>query len=145
MQCDLCGTSGNLVKAKIEGTILNVCTKCGSFGEVMQSKFPTRAAPHIQEKKKDLFMIAADYASIIRTAREQMGLKQDELATRLHEKASIIQKLETGEMAPSIPLAKKLEEFFHIKLIITYNEEPVETKKASGSELTIGDILLKRG
>ncbi len=145
MQCDLCGISGNLVKAKIEGTILNVCTKCGSFGEVLQSKIPIRAAPHILEKKRDLFMIAADYAGIIRTAREQMGLKQDELAARLHEKASIIQKLETGEMAPSILLAKKLEDFFHVKLIITYNEESVEVKKTSGSELTIGDVLLKKG
>lgn len=144
MQCDLCGISGNLVKAKIEGTILNVCTKCGSFGEVLQSKTPARAAPHIQEKKRDLFIISADYACIIRKAREQMGLKQDELATRLHEKASIIQKLETGEMAPSILLAKKLEDFFHIKLIITYNEESVEIKKAPSSELTIGDVLLKK-
>ncbi len=142
-QCELCGKEENLARAKIEGTLLNVCTKCAVFGELISTPKPI-ARPVHSERKKDIFIITPDYAPLIRKAREQAGLKQDELASRLHEKASLLQKMEVGDIAPSMALAKKLEDFFRIKLIIPYTEESRETKKGANTELTIGDILLKK-
>ncbi len=130
MQCDLCGSTKNLVRAKIEGTELIVCQECAKFGTVLGPiktkpekpkqepvKQPTK--PSIEE---EILIINPDYPAIIKKAREKLGLKQSEFAKLIKEKESVVHKLETGELEPSIKLAKKLEHVLKIKLIEQYHE-----------------------
>lgn len=150
-QCDLCGKDNAPTKARIEGTLLQVCTACAAFGEIVQTgqKLEVRGRKSTDPKlptidhrpiTSDLRMITPDYAQKIKTAREKEGLKQEEVAQRINEKVTLIQKVEAGT-PPSIPLAQKLEQFFKIQIIIPYTEERVQKETEKTSELTIGDIL----
>jgi putative transcription factor len=60
--------------------------------------------------------VAQDYDEIIRSARESEGLSQSELAKKLNEKASLIQKLEQGQTLPSDDVQSKLESELGIEL-----------------------------
>ena len=60
--------------------------------------------------------LAQDYDELIRSAREDRGLSQSDLANELNEKASLIRKLERGETLPSDSVKSKLERFLDIEL-----------------------------
>ena len=51
----------------------------------------------------------------IRKGREEKGLSQAELAKNLNERASLIKKLERGEVLPTEKVRKKLEK--HLKIL----------------------------
>jgi putative transcription factor len=61
--------------------------------------------------------VREDYPSILRAAREAMGLTQEQLGMKVNEKSSVIAKLESGKLKPSIPLAKKLEHVMKVHLV----------------------------
>ncbi|MBW2979519.1 TIGR00270 family protein [Candidatus Woesearchaeota archaeon] len=135
MQCDLCGATKNLVRAKIEGTELIVCQECAKFGTILgpiktkQEKVKKRKEKKSTTKQtikpsteEEILIINPNYPTIIKKAREKLGLKQSEFAKLIREKESVVHKLETGELEPSIKLAKKLEHILKIKLIEQYHE-----------------------
>ncbi|RLE45089.1 TIGR00270 family protein [Candidatus Woesearchaeota archaeon] len=131
MQCDLCGATKNLVRAKIEGTELIVCQECAKFGTVLGPIKTKQEKAKKRKKEKqtikpsteeEILIINPNYPTIIKKAREKLGLKQSEFAELIKEKESVVHKLETGELEPSIKLAKKLEHILKIKLIEQYHE-----------------------
>ena len=131
MQCDLCGATKNLVRAKIEGTELIVCQECAKFGTVLGPIKTKQEKAKKRKKEKqtikpsteeEILIINPNYPTIIKKAREKLGLKQSEFAKLIREKESVVHKLETGELEPSIKLAKKLEHILKIKLIEQYHE-----------------------
>lgn len=156
--CDMCSSPEKTYKIEVEGSILNVCEKCASFGKVVsrvkqelpekKKKKLEKAAEKLAEEKarketETVQLIVPDYSKIIKTAREKTGLKQEELAKRLAEKESIIHKLESGTMKPDIPLARKLEKFLRIKLVeeVEVDESAADSKAKSSARLTIGDLI----
>ncbi|MEM1666659.1 MAG: multiprotein-bridging factor 1 family protein [Nitrososphaerota archaeon] len=84
----------------------------------------------------------------IKNARERMGLSQEELAAQLNEKATLIKKIEQGEVKPSIELARKLEKFLKIQIIEEVTEDyrygPFLSKPQPGG-YTLGDVMKKLG
>jgi len=88
--------------------------------------------------------IVEDYTIKIRKVRQSLGLNQDQFAQKLNEKPSLLRRIETGKVKPSIKLAKKIEKVYGIKLITT--SEIIDTsaqvgkymKKSSGTSL--GDM-----
>ena len=70
-----------------------------------------------------------------------LNLKQEELAQKIAEKVSVIHKVESKHLRPSLALAKKLEHFLNIKLIEKYKEEKTKTLDFTDSALTIGDLI----
>lgn len=62
-------------------------------------------------------VIREGFSSIIKRTREKLGLTQEELGRKLGEKTSLISKLETGKLKPSIPLARKIEHILKVKII----------------------------
>jgi putative transcription factor len=148
--CEMCGKESMLVKAKIEGTELELCEDCAKFGQVITKPepitrpvFETRPV-HTHKRKEMVMMIMPDYAGKIRNAREKTGLTQEQFAKRLNEKWSIMQKIESGQFKPSIDLARKLEKALGIELVEQYDEGgevPLAATKEKGAGFTLGDFV----
>lgn len=101
-----------------------------------------RVARQITEKSSPQeYELIEDYPLKIKQGREAQGLSQGELANRIGEKLSIIQKLETGKMRPSDVITDKLSRILRIILRAPVEDNliPHDFKKAV-TELTIGDV-----
>ena len=150
MQCDLCGKEGNIVRTNIEGVEMSVCPDCAKFGRVLEPlKKPTSIARHRPVRKipelEVTETVVSDFAQKIKSARERKGLKQEDFAKLLNEKASIIHKLETGSFIPPISLAKKLEKALGIKLVEQTTEEaPQKPNRSVSGSMTIGDLIKRK-
>ena len=175
VQCEMCGTetsSPNLVK--IEGAELEVCDSCTEFGTEVQTEETsttstkystssssgssgttggsTRSASATSdgpspgsEMFDDIDDIAQDYDDRIRSAREAAGLSQEELAKQLNEKASLIRKLEHGDMLPSDDVQRELEGALDIDLSAGGEAEETEWEGgASSGEYTLGDVVERK-
>lgn len=88
--------------------------------------------------------LAEDYPAIVRERRMKIGLSQEELAGRVKEKLSVIQKIETGKMAPNTRLCRALEHELKVKLLVPRKETAVPTTTAP-TEVTLGDIIRIKG
>ncbi|RLE47070.1 TIGR00270 family protein [Candidatus Woesearchaeota archaeon] len=143
--CELCGKKAELVTAIIENTEMNVCKQCSKYGKIIKKPKQAKKIKEQKEKTKEkpeiIETIATDYSQKIRNTREKLGLTQKEFAEKLHEKESIIQKMETGHFTPSLSTARKLEKALKIKLIEEIEDKAQTTKKREKKELTIGDII----
>lgn len=160
MQCEICGSEirGRPFKVTIDKSELDVCASCSKLGTVANKRTPvsrkiapvapvTRATkPKSQKPRKGVFEgfiedLVDDYDQIIRDARQSRGWTQEELATKIKEKASLIKKVERGEIVPEESVRKKLERTLNIKL----TERVSTDKEWSGDRLsrgtTLGDIV----
>lgn len=89
--------------------------------------------------------LADDYPDRIREARESRGLSQEELAGQLNEKASLIRKLERGDMQPNDSIQTKLERELEITLSAGDGDDETEWESdISPGETTLGDVV-RRG
>ncbi|WP_406660037.1 multiprotein bridging factor aMBF1 [Methanolobus sp. ZRKC3] len=155
MQCEICGTDirGPSFKITIDSSELTVCGKCSQHGKSTDKRTPVsrKIAPVARvvpkrgkgRGKKDDMMsdeLVDDYEHVIREARERKKLTHDQLASKIKEKASLIKKLERGEIVPEESLRKKLEKALDIKL----------TERSGGDDwsgdslsrgTTLGDIV----
>ncbi|MFH1400930.1 MAG: multiprotein-bridging factor 1 family protein [Nanoarchaeota archaeon] len=149
--CEMCGRETNLVKCRIESTIMEVCAACGRHGTVLsrpappRPQYPRAPAPHTKQEEAVIEEIVPNFAAIISSARQRLNLKQDDLGKLIAEKVSVIHAIETGRNPPGIPLARKLERHLHIKLVERKNEDPDSTiiPHPSAGTRTIGDLLSK--
>lgn len=158
MICELCGKEGDrLRKVVIEGSRLQVCSQCAKFGDVDEpdsEKSTTKSEIERRLKKRERRMksrdvydkgetidLAPDYHERIRKARNERGLKQEELAAKINEKKSIINKLESGDFRPDDSLVKKLEKMLGIKLMEKVPVIKPEKKATSSQGLTLGDLM----
>ena len=159
-ECPICGSIiwGKGQRVLLEGAKITVCHNCAQHG-VKIRKPPTntqvRKAVAYQKKKpakqntlnKDFVSnleLIPDFASKIRNKRNSLGLNQDQFAQKLNEKPSLLRRIETGKVEPTIKLAKKIEEIYNLKLLKKIDELEVNTqntkylKKSTGTSL--GDI-----
>jgi putative transcription factor len=146
MRCEICGKKiiGKPTKTKIESSVMLTCNECAKFGKIQREppkakkRRTIKKAPRFREPSEE---VIEDYKTIIRYAREQKGWSREELAEKLYEKASVINRIESGKMVPDIKLARKLERTLNIKLIEKQENnlpEDMETSRSRGA--TIGDI-----
>ncbi len=174
VQCEMCGTEvAAPTTAKIEGAELQVCGSCADFGtEVVTSDTSTARTKYSTTSsspagsasgqsntsttggstrggRRDMFdeieELASDYPDRIREARESQGLSQEDLAKQLNEKASLIRKLERGDMQPSDAVQGKLERKLNISLTESVGEDETEWKSdISPGSTTLGDVVRRR-
>ena len=101
------------------------------------------------QRRKDMFddmdEIAGDYDDRIREAREGEGLTQEELANDLNEKASLIRKLERGDVLPSDDVRKKLEKRLGISLAEGSGDDGSDWETDSSMTQTLGDVVERKG
>jgi len=106
-----------------------------------------------RRRGSDKSLLAEDYeyvegfGSLVRRARESLGLSQEELASLIKEKATVIRKIEQGELHPPIDLAKRIEKVLKIRIVQASVEEnpPVKVPRGQPGEATYTlEDLLKR-
>lgn len=157
-----------LVRVLIEGAEVSVCRDCSRLGKpvkvtvISKSKTPSQSTstasvqmPKLQkppktpsrdiEKTIESYSLVKNYGLLVKNARERMGLSHEELGVKIGEKASVIRKIEQGKLKPDNVLAKKLEHFLKIKLLIPSTEIKIiiAPKVEDKQDLTIGDLLKK--
>ena len=167
--CDMCSSPEAVYRIELEGSVMNVCEKCASFGRII-SKIQQEEPVMPKKKQKQegvsgfireeyaekkppketetVQVIVSNYAALIKNAREKLGLKQEELAKKVAEKKGSIHKLESGRMKPSLAQARKLEKFLKISLVeaVELGDSDANPIKAGDSSegLTIGDMIKKK-
>lgn len=154
MQCDVCGEEiyGKPQKVEIENARMMACSKCAPLGQPIK-EVPTRrfaprqvsrmATPRPRHIRRDVMEkeLVENYAAAVRKAREAQGITQQELATRLKEKVTVIQKIETGKIRPDVKLSRMLEHVLRIKLLVV--PSTIETGSVTKlPPLTLGDVIL---
>ena len=133
-KCEICGSNimGESHRIEVDGAIMVVCGRCSRLGRPAKDIVPPPTAPRSPSEgtmqvyrrpaavvPDDELVLREEYASILRKARESMGLTQEQLGMKLNEKSSVVGKLESGKLKPSVSLAKKLEHLMKIRLFET--------------------------
>ena len=152
-QCEICGAeiSGSPQKIVIDRSTMEVCKSCARFGKpedkwtpVPRKMVPVERVFTVQRPKprdqfKDLVELVPEFGRKIREARESLGLTPEELGVRIKEKATLLRKIERGDISPEDEVRKKLEKELKIKLTDQASEAQVKSG-GSGRGLTLGDV-----
>jgi putative transcription factor len=167
MLCEMCGKESEFTKIiTVEGSKLRVCKECSRFGESTEGKggakkgaagAPSRTvveerlqARERRMKTRSIYSdeettdLIPEYPKVIREARMARDWKQEDLAAKLNEKASIIAKLENGSIRPNDALLKKLEHELGVKLTEKVAMVKPEGGHSAGKILTLGDMIKKK-
>ncbi|MAG47727.1 TIGR00270 family protein [archaeon] len=146
--CEMCGKKlGDYFEVVVEGTMLDVCEHCSQFGNIVNEKKEVEEKHVVKEKPESVVeesveSMIENYNKVVKEARENKGLKQEDLAKHIGEKESVIQNIESKKLEPNMDVARKLEKFFNINLV-----EKLESKRLTksldfkDSEITIGDLI----
>ncbi|MXR52873.1 TIGR00270 family protein [Halovenus sp. WSH3] len=98
-----------------------------------------------QDMFDDIEELAQDYDERIRQAREKAGMSQEDLAQDLNEKASLIRKLEQGEMLPTDETQEKLERSLGVDLSAGGSTDDTDWESDSSTgEYTLGDVVERK-
>ena len=138
-ECEICGRSASL-RAVIEGSWVYVCSQCSKHAEAVEEIKPVQRTVQIKkiitiEESK----INPDFASIVKQSRENAKLTRKDLARKIKEKESVIERTERGNI-PEDKVAKKLEAALRIKLL-GFEEAKVKLQKKKDEEITLGDVV----
>ena len=135
--CEMCGKSGYLTETKVEGSLLQLCNGCSSYGQVLAKPSFRQHKPLFNSKPGDDLVVIADYAQKLQRIRNEKNMTQKEFATLLQEKLSIISKWESGTMKPNIDTAKKIERILKTTLLRKSNE--IKTDDTTDDKM-VGDF-----
>jgi len=121
MRCEVCGREApKLLRAEIEGAELMVCSECAKLGKVMTAQERRPVMQYAPKRKTMLpaepFELIDDFGTEIRKAREAHNLTRKQLAAKLFEKESVLQRIEANQLEPSDELILKLEKILDIRL-----------------------------
>lgn len=170
-QCEMCGAEkSSLTTTKVEGAELDLCDDCSDFGTEVKTESTSTASTKYSTassssgsggestgssstssgggRRRDMFdqmdEIASDYDQVIRAAREEEDLSQEELADELNEKASLIRKLERGEMLPSDDVRSKLQRRLGVSLSEGGDDGDSDWETDSSMTQTLGDVVERK-
>jgi len=113
------------------------------LGIIRLTRAPIRRTAELPKEIQELD-VAENFAGIIRKRRMKLGMSQEDLAKRVKEKLSVIQKIEMGKIAPDTQLCRELQHELKIKLLVPRKETP-PPKTAAPGEVTLGDIIKIKG
>lgn len=159
MLCEMCGKQVTFCKkVMIEGVLLDVCPECAKFGNEAKkapAKEDTAPRPVITQrleererrgKPRDVLEtmeredLVEDYASRIRNARSKTGMTQKDLAMKINEKLTVLNKVEAGDLHPDEKLIAKLEK--ELGIVLKEKVAAVQVAKATGARtLTLADVI----
>ncbi len=160
-ECQICGSLiwGKGQKVLLEGARITVCQVCAQYGTKIHERPRVKVQKHPQVNKfktpqkksfnkRDGFLepsleIVEDYGKRVRNARYANNLTQEQFAKKIHEKESLIRRIEAEKVKPTIKIAKKIEKAYNISLLKETDDIEIDTrkylKKSKGSSL--GDFI----
>ena len=151
MECDVCGKKEASFIIQVEGAKMAACRGCAYHGKILFSleedaprkEFRAqegRGVPRSMQLEEDL---VENYGKIVRKERESKGLKIEEFARQINEKASYLDKIENQSTRPPIETAKKLEKALGVKILEKVKESavPSDLAKYKKKELSLLDML----
>ncbi len=139
MECEICGARADR-KAEIEGAVLNVCRDCSAFGREIEIKGQARAINPLKLPEEMSLAFADNFSGAVRQAREKKRLSQEQLASAIKEKLSLIKRMEE-DWKPPLHVARKIEKFLGIKILESIRHEAGNIEPAR-KEVTIGDVII---
>ncbi len=123
MNCEICGAvTDKNITVLIDNTQFDVCGKCSSLGtkiEVQDDRLfrkPVTKNIPVQNKVLEAEALIDGFGKKIMQARQKKNLTLKELAMKLYEKESVIQRIESEKFVPSAKTIKKLETELGINL-----------------------------
>jgi len=129
LTCEICGSPIRTapIRVKIDGALLQVCQNCAGR-RIPQKPVPPEpillrprpVAPNAPPESE--FEIDPDYNSIVRRAREGMGLTQEALGRAINVKPSVISHVESKKLKPDLILAGKLMHYLHVNILVSSSE-----------------------
>lgn len=160
MVCEMCGKNGPTKPVFVEGTRLNVCPSCARFGDdakaAGKSGAPAPSATVIEERlqrrerrmqSKDIYAstqsieLVDNYGALIRKARTQKGMDQEQFAASISEKKGIIAKIEANDLIPDEKLTKKIEKALEIKLTEAVQSGGSISSKGGSNKMTLENFI----
>jgi uncharacterized protein (TIGR00270 family) len=149
--CEMCGREAPLVSADVEGVELKVCPTCTRYGTTNKNqarnfKRPNSSGYKHQNKEAVEWKLVNNFSDLIKSARKEKGMTQEDFAKLLNERESILSKWEQGILKPRIFVARRLGQLLGISLVTKDIREKVELKKEKSvkSEFTLGDFIKVR-
>jgi len=112
----------------------------------------SKPKPQVKPKRSsgvllDDMELVEDFAKIIRTARQNKGMSQDELAQRVGESISTLKSIESGRQKPTEKTIRGLERELDISLLEPLGTVPIKVSKSQSgtSGPTLGDrVVVKK-
>ncbi|MCS7128092.1 MAG: multiprotein bridging factor aMBF1 [Sulfolobales archaeon] len=162
--CEVCGkrveNDRDCRKAFVEGVELMLCPECyikvvvrGRRANVFTKhlKQPVLQEAVKREPKRGIarrvieedYEVVPDYAKRVKEAREKFGWSIKALAEKVRESESVIKRIESGKLVPSISLAQRLERVLKITLLQPIVDElkPAGYSEGGDNYFTIGDLI----
>ncbi|MEM2129237.1 MAG: multiprotein bridging factor aMBF1 [Candidatus Bathyarchaeia archaeon] len=161
MHCEVCGQPivGKPYRVIIEKAKMTTCSRCAELGSAeWKPEPPSQKASYLKEMNKigttfyikkrgtpkvsEDIIIAEGFGSLVRKAREKMGLSHEDLGKKIAEKVSVIKKIENEKMVPDQKVAEKLERFLGIKLLVPLMEPNISLPTTPVNKtVTLGEIV----
>ncbi|BAA81021.2 putative HTH-type transcriptional regulator [Aeropyrum pernix K1] len=158
--CELCGAEirGRPYRVSVEGVEMDLCLSCymklarSGRAQLLREARPSRrgaarggsgGARRPRRVPLDMYDLVEDYPERIREAREARGWSTAVLAQKLRISETMLRRIESGKLKPSLDLAKRMEKMLGVKLL-----EPVVDEEAYYDEdygrdyITLGDIVV---
>ncbi len=148
--CSICGKQVSvLYETRIEDTVLEVCKECSKLGTVIKKIDDSEDKEDAyvfesSDKEENIEVIIDNYGNIIKKKRESLGLKQEELAKLLGIKESLLHKIESNHIEPSMDLAKRIEKKMHIKLIESVKPKKMMSHVDNDKVKTLGELIKEK-
>jgi putative transcription factor len=165
LYCEVCGREivGRPGRALVEGATMVVCNQCAGLGTALPG-FPDRPRPRalatprstapaprlpLQRLSREVeeSELLEEIPKIVKQAREKLGISQQDLAIKAKEKLTMIQKIETGKISPTMRLAIELEHILHVRLMAPRKEVEIPNppiRQTGDTGATLGDVALVR-
>jgi putative transcription factor len=161
MPCEMCGADRpNLRRARVEGTVMMVCSQCIRFGEEIEPRpaaTPARAPPtpvadRLAARQRRMETrdaldsdeeLVEDFGERVKRAREKKGWTREDLAGKVGQPVPTIAQIEAGKLHPADSTVKALEKHLGVKLMEAVPRTQLPRNQAPGTQrgLTLGDLL----
>jgi putative transcription factor len=128
LTCEVCGSPIRTMpnRISIDGAVLQVCQNCVGHGTLITPSAPLRLSG-ARPLRRTVYAepeleVDPDYNSIVRHAREKMGLTQEALGRAINVKPSVISHVESKKMKPDLILARTLMHYLKVNLLVQSSE-----------------------
>ncbi len=147
--CEMCGASTNkLSKTKVAGSLMNLCDNCSKLGSKIDNPNLNRTFYIKKKIEEDNFDLVDNYSSKINSALSKRGITIHHLARALNIKESTLHKVLNNKFDLEIDLARRIEKFLEIKLVIEVSEkdnsvniEELTNIESEKNNLNLADLI----